>query len=149
MRKPGRTALATALAAAAFVPLVGCGSSKHATGSHAVSQPSAAARATVDHWGKASTPQAVCALLSYGWKLGAGQGKSPAKCASWITSVLGPFFSASAKIFSSRSVGRQTAVDVSFGNIPPQTLYLVPECGTLKVNSIGTYYPNPPKPPSC
>ena len=103
----------------------------------------------VDAWAQAATPDAVCALMTYGFKLGAGQEKDPAQCASWIATALGAPKALKATIVSATEVQGQTAVRVTFSDGSPQTLYLLRECGKLKVNSLGELHPNPPAPPSC
>lgn len=142
---------AATLAVAALIPLAGCGSSKHATaGSQTSAQPSAAVRATVDAWAKADTPPAVCALMTYAFKVGVGQpvDGAPGNCTAWVNKALGPFSTGPARIYSVKTLSGQTAVTADLGN-NRQTLYLMRECGMLKVNSINKMIPDPPRAPTC
>jgi hypothetical protein len=156
MRRRSSALLCVGLITATVAPLTGCGSSKSSTATGTSSatasvaaQPSAAVRQTVVAWGKASTPSAVCSLMTYGFKLGAApKGKTPAQCTTWVAKQLGPLQATSAKITLVRTQGGQTVVGANFAG-SPKVLYLVPECGTLKVNSVGKYFANPPKPPHC
>lgn len=152
MSRSPRNLLSVALAGAAILPLSGCGSSKPTTTAAkapAAAQPSGAVTATVTAWAKADTPPAICSLMSYGFKLGISNRfhTKPARCTSWVSKALGPFKAATAHITKSIRVGGgQTAVTATFSGSKPQTLYLVAQCGALKVNSINAFHPNPPAP---
>lgn len=146
-----RNLLAVALTGAAILPLSGCGSSKPTTSTKApaAAQPSGAITAAVNAWAKADTAPAICSLMSYGFKLGISNHfhTNPARCTSWASRVLGPFKATSANITKSMQIGGgQTAVTATFSGSKPQTLYLVRQCGALKVNSINAFHPNPPAP---
>jgi hypothetical protein len=106
-------------------------------------------RAAVDAWAAADTPEKTCALMTYGFKQALAKGKDPAQCAAWIASELGAPTATQATIESTSTKGKQTLVNVSFSGGSMATLYLLRECGTLKVNSIGEYHGDPPAPPSC
>ncbi len=123
------------------------GASPTTTSSRAAVAPDVTAVA--DAWAAAATPEAVCALMTYGFKLGVAEGKDPAQCASWIAGVLGAPAASTATIASATEVQGQTAVRVTFSDGSPETLYLLRECGKLRVNSLGELRSNPPAPPSC
>ena len=152
IRRTACTAVAVALAS---VAMAGCGGSHATTHSTTTSATSAsggastaAARATVIAWGRAATPQAICALVSYGYKLGVGRCQSPARCPSWAGKRLGPFTASPAQVISPRTVGDQTAVTASFSG-HRQTLFLTRECGALKVASINRPHLDQPHAPKC
>ena len=142
------------LAVVVIMASSGCGDSNGdesegspTTSSRVVTQEVAAA---VDAWAAAATPEAVCGLMTYAFKLGVAEGKDPAQCASWIVDALGPPDASKATIVSANEEQGQTAVRVTFsGGSTETTLYLVRECGQLKVNSTGQLRANPPPPPSC
>jgi hypothetical protein len=103
--------------------------------------------AAVTAWAKANTPQAVCSLMSDSFKFSVSHGLPAAKCTSWITKAYGPFTVSSARIISASRVNGQTAVLADLGgNVA--TLYVVQECGSLKVNSIRFLSQHQP-PSSC
>ena len=139
-----RKVASVAAAVAAVVALGGCGGSS----THTQSSQARAAEATAVAWGKADTPQSVCALMTYGFKMGAGRGQSPARCATWIVHALGPFTATSTRVISTKRVDGQTAVLADFGG-HHQTLYLARECGTLKVASVDELHANQPAAPRC
>lgn len=95
-------------------------------------------RALVSAWASAGTPQAVCSLMSYGFRLGVGRGQAPTTCTAWIAKTFGPFTVSSGRVLSSSTIAGQIRVLADLGG-HPGTLYLVRECGGLKINSIGTF----------
>jgi hypothetical protein len=149
MRLTSQTLAASTIAVLA---LTGCGSSStHSSAANSTRAPATvtqAARATTVAWGRADTPAAICSLMSYGFKLGDGRGQAPSRCTSWVTKALGPFTASSTRIISIKRVGGQTAVTASFSG-HTETLYLIKECGGLKVASINQPHPNPPPAPGC
>jgi hypothetical protein len=150
MRLTSQTLAASTVAA--VLGLAGCGSSStHSSAANSTSAAATvtqAARATTVAWGRADTPAAICSLMSYGFKLGGGHGQSPSRCTSWVTKALGPFTASSTRIISIKRVGGQTAVTASFSG-HTETLYLLKECGGLKVASINQPQPDPPPAPGC
>jgi hypothetical protein len=153
--KLGKVVVAAGLAGALTFFVGACGDDNDDNGAASTTTAAAAntppdVKAAVDAWAKADSPETVCALMTYGFKVGVAKGKDPAQCASWIVSALGQPTASAATIVSTSSVQGQTAVSVRFsGDASPTTLYLVQECGALKVNSIGELHANPPAPPSC
>jgi len=151
------------IAVASLAVLTGCGSSsKHSTGAGSTpssqagypktpvtTSPTAAEQATVVAWAKADTAQAVCAVMSYGFKLGLAHAlqASPANCVANATKALAPFKSTSAHIVSAVRLNGQTRITAMFGGRKATvTLWLVRQCGSYKVNSINAFHPNPPIP---
>ena len=102
---------------------------------------------TVVAWAAAGTPQDICPLMTYSFKIAVGHGRPPAQCTSWITQAYGPFTVSSAHLISASKVSGQIAVQADLGG-HPGTLYLVQECGSLKINSV-RYFNRHQAPPSC
>jgi hypothetical protein len=146
------TSQTLAASTVAVLALTGCGSSSThssaANSTRAAATMTQAARATAVAWGRADTPAAICSLMSYGFKLGGGRGQAPSRCTSWVTKTLGPFTASSTRIISVKRAEGQTAVTASFSG-HTETLYLIKECGGLKVASINQPHPDPPPPPGC
>ncbi len=110
--------------------------------------PSAAVRRAVAAYARADTPNAVCSLMSYGYKLAVARGQDPLKCTSWIVKRLGPFKATSAAIISTTNAGGQILVVALFGS-QRQALFLIRQCGSLKLASIGAPRLHQPSPPTC
>ncbi|MFL5823481.1 MAG: hypothetical protein ACJ764_08585 [Solirubrobacteraceae bacterium] len=85
--------------------------------------------------------------MSYSFKFGVGHGLPPAQCTTWITRAYGPFTTESAHVISASEIAGQLSVLANLGG-HIATLYLVQECGGLKINSIGVYSRHQ-TPPSC
>ena len=98
-------------------------------------------------WARAATPHAVCAMMSDNFRFAVGHGRPVATCPSWITAAWGPFNATWDRVIRAGWAGDQLSVVTALGG-HVTTLYLVSECGGLKVNSIGTYSMYT-APPSC
>jgi hypothetical protein len=145
------------IAAAATALVAGCGGSSTPSGPHAsIRTPTSssgvatsssggahtavtpAIRRVISAWAGADTPQSVCSLMSYSFKFGVGHGQPPAQCTSWITQAYGPFSKSTAQVISASRIAGQFSVLATIGG-HTATLYLVQECGGLKINSIGVF----------
>jgi hypothetical protein len=123
----------------------GVASSSNNGGAHTAVTP--AIRNLVVSWAAADTPQTVCSLMSYSFKFGVGHGQPPAQCTTWITQAFGPSSKSTGKVISASKIAGQISVLANIGG-HVATLYVVQECGGLKINSIGVFSQHKP-PPSC
>lgn len=161
MLAPVRKTLGRVLVAALAVLAAACGSSSPSgptakiktvtsssgAGGGAHTPVTPAIRRTVALWAAADSAQTACAVMSYGFKYGVGHGKPPAQCTSWINQAYGPFTASPGHVISASKLAGQISVLANIGG-HIATLYLVQECGSLKINSIGVFSEHK-SPPSC